>query len=110
MRTFRRVCDKLDPLSMPAKMRRAAPAREDQVNCEYQRATRVVERLLRAQGGRPETGHPPAGKDRRDERKYRDEFSTEHVPEERMEYRDSVPMDRRPTLLVADVLGAEQQA
>jgi hypothetical protein len=46
MRTFRRVCDELDLSSMPAQMRRAACAREDRVNHEYQRATRVVERLL----------------------------------------------------------------
>ncbi len=46
---------------------------------------------------------------RREERKYQDEFNTEHMPEERMEYEDSVPMDRRPTLPVADVLGAERQ-
>jgi hypothetical protein len=97
MRTFRRVCDELDLSSMPAKMRRAARAREDRVNHEYQRATRVVERLLRAHGGRPETGHPPAESGCQDERKYRDEFNIEHVPEERMEYEDSVPMDRRPT-------------
>jgi hypothetical protein len=31
------------------------------------------------------------------------------MPEERVEYEDSVPMDRRPTLPVADVLGAERQ-
>jgi hypothetical protein len=94
---------------MPAEMHRAARAREDQVNHEYQRATRVVESLLRGHGGRPETGHPPAGNGRRDERKYRDEFNTEHKLEERMEYEDSVPMDMQPTLPVADVLGAERQ-
>ncbi len=32
-----------------------------------------------------------------------------HVPEGKMEYEDSVPMDRRPTLLVTDVLGAKRQ-
>jgi hypothetical protein len=109
MRTFRRVCDELDLSSMPAKMRRAARAREDRINHEYQRATRVVERLLQAHGGRPETGHLLAGNGRRDERKYRDEFNIKHVPEERMEYEDSVPIYRRPTLPIADVLGAEQQ-
>jgi hypothetical protein len=51
MRTFRRVCDELELSSMPAKMRRAARAREDRINHEYQWATRVVERLLRAHGG-----------------------------------------------------------
>jgi hypothetical protein len=54
-------------------------------------------------------GHPRAGNSRRDEGKYQDKFNTEHMPEERMEYEDSVPMDRRPTLPVADVLGAKQQ-
>jgi hypothetical protein len=109
MRTFRRVCDELDLSSMPAKMRRAARARQERVNHEYQRATRVVERLLRAHEGRPEARHPPAGSGHRDERKYGDEFNTERMPEERMEYEDSVPMDRQPTLPVADVLGAEGQ-
>jgi hypothetical protein len=52
---------------------------------------------------------PPAGSGRQDEQKYRDEFNAEHMPEERVEYEDSVPMDRRPTLPVADVLGAERQ-
>jgi hypothetical protein len=46
MRTFRRVCDELNLSSMLAKIRRAARARADRVNHEYQRATRVVERLL----------------------------------------------------------------
>ncbi len=48
MRTFRRVCGEVDTASMPAKMRRMARVRLDQVNSEYQRATRVVERLLQA--------------------------------------------------------------
>ncbi len=51
MRTFRRICNEIDTASMSAKMRRAARARLDQVNSEYQRATRVVERLLQAHGG-----------------------------------------------------------
>jgi hypothetical protein len=75
MRTFRRVCDELDLSSMPAKMRRVACAREDRINLEYQRDTRVVERLLQAHGGRPETGHLPAGNGCRDEQKCRDEFN-----------------------------------
>jgi hypothetical protein len=96
MRTFRRVCDELDFESMPAKMRRMARARQERVNHEYQRATRVVERLLQAHGGRQEDRCPPAGSGRWDERKYRDEFNIEHVPEQRMEYE-------------ADVLSAERQ-
>ncbi|MFN9905358.1 MAG: hypothetical protein ACK56F_04430, partial [bacterium] len=51
MRTFRRICNEIDTASMSAKMRRAARARLDQVNSEYQRATRVVERLLQAHEG-----------------------------------------------------------
>ncbi len=66
MRTFQRVCDELDLSSLPAKMRRMAHARRERVNHEYQRATRVVERLLQAHGGRPEERHPPAGSSRRD--------------------------------------------
>jgi hypothetical protein len=46
MRTFRRVCNELDLTSMPAKMPRMARARQERVNHEYQRATRVVERLF----------------------------------------------------------------
>jgi hypothetical protein len=42
MRTFQRICDEVDLSDMPAKMRRAARAREDRVNHEYQRAARVV--------------------------------------------------------------------
>jgi hypothetical protein len=109
MRTFRRVCDKLDLASMPAKMRRMARARQERVNHKYQRATRVVERLLQVHRGQQEERRPPAGSGRRDGRKYRDEFNIEHVPEQRMEYEDSVPMERRLTLPVADVLSAEQQ-
>jgi hypothetical protein len=52
MRAFRRICNEVDTASMPAKMRRAARARLDRVNSEYQRATRVVERLLQAHGER----------------------------------------------------------
>jgi hypothetical protein len=51
MRTFRRVYDEVDVVGMPAKMRRMARARLDRVNNEYQRAARVVERLLQANGG-----------------------------------------------------------
>ena len=40
MRTFRRICNEVDTASMSAKMRRTARARLDQVNSEYQRATR----------------------------------------------------------------------
>jgi hypothetical protein len=58
MRTFRRVCGEVDTASMPAKMRRMARARLDRVNSEYQRATRVVERLLQAHGGQQEERRP----------------------------------------------------
>jgi hypothetical protein len=106
MRTFQWICDELDLSDMAAKMRKAARARGDQVNHEHQRAARVVERLLRAHRGRPETGHPTARDGRQDERKHLGEFNTEHTSEGRMEYEDSVPMDRRPTLPVADIPGA----
>jgi hypothetical protein len=108
MKTFQRVCDELDLASMPAKMRRMARARQERVNQEYQRATRVVERL-QAHGGRQEERRPPAWSGLRDEWKYRDEFNIEHVPKQSMEYEDSIPMERRPTLSVADVLCAERQ-
>ena len=94
---------------MPAKMRRVARARLYRVNHEYQRATRVVERLLQAHGGRQEERRPPAGGGHRDERKYRDDFSTGHAPDQRMEYEDSTPMEWRPTLPVTEILAAERQ-
>jgi hypothetical protein len=109
MRTFRRVCDEIDIAGMPAKMHRIARARQDRVNHEYQRATRIVERLLQAHGGRQEEKRPPAGGGHRDERKYRDEFGAGHASEQRMEYEDSVPIERRPTLPVTEILAAERQ-
>jgi hypothetical protein len=94
MRTFRRICNELDPSSLPAKMRRVAQLREDRVNYEYQRATRVVGRILQAHESRPrETGRLAAGGGRRDERDCLDEFHAEYAPEGRMEYEESIPMD-----------------
>jgi hypothetical protein len=102
MRTFRRVCDKHDL----SKCRPRCAGHLVPVRTESTTSISGPQGSGRAHGGRPETGHPPAGNGRRDERKYRDEFNTEHMPEERIEYEDSVPMDRRPTLPVADVPGA----
>jgi len=90
MRTFRRVCSEVDTASMPAKMRRMARASLDRVNSEYQRATRVVERLLQAHGGRQEERRPPAGGGYREEQKHRDDFCVGRAPDPRMEYEDSV--------------------
>ncbi len=109
MRTFRRACGEVDTASMPAKMRRMASARLDRVNSEYQRATRVMERLLQAHGGRQEERRPPAGGGYREEQKYRDDFGAGRAPEPRMEYEDSIPMERRPTLPVTEILAAERQ-
>jgi hypothetical protein len=109
MRTFRRVYDEIHIASMPAKMRRVARARLDRVNHEYQRATRVVERLLQAHGGRQEERRPPAGGGHREERKYRDDFGAGRASDQRMEYEDSTPMERRPTLPVTEILAAERQ-
>ncbi len=109
MRTFRRVCDKLDIMSMPAKMRRIAHARQDRVNHEYQWATRVVERLHQEHGGRQEERRPPAGGGHRDERKYRDEFGAGHASEQRTEYDDFIAIERRTTLPVTEILAAERQ-
>jgi hypothetical protein len=109
MRTFRRVCGEVDTASMPAKMRRMARARLDRVNNEYQRATRVVERLLQAHGGRQEERRPPAGGGYREEQKHRDDFCVGRAPDPRMEYEDSIPMERRPTLPVTEILAAERQ-
>ena len=109
MRTFRRVYDEIHIASMPVKMRRVARARLDRVNHEYQRATRVVTRLLQAHGGRQEERHPPAGGGHREEQKYRDDFGAGRAPDPRMEYEDSIPMERRPTLPVTEILAAERQ-
>ncbi len=96
MRTFRRICNEVDTASMSAKMRRTARARLDQVNSEYQRATRVVERLLQAHGG-----------EYRGEQKRRKDFRAGRAPDLKCE--DSVPMERRPTLPVNEVLEAERR-
>ena len=98
MRTFRRICNEIDTASMSAKMRRAARARVDQVNSEYQRATRVVERLLQAHGG-----------EYRGEQKRRDNFRAGRAPDARTECEDPVPLERRPTLPVNEILAAERR-
>ena len=99
MRTFRRICNEVDTASMSAKMRRTARARLDQVNSEYQRATRVVERLQQAHGG-----------EYREEQKRRDNFRAGRAPDSRMECEDSIPMERRPTLPVSEILEAKARA
>ncbi len=86
-----------------------ARARLDRVNSEYQRATRVVERLLQAHGGRQEERRPPAGGGYREEQKYRDNFCVGRAPDPRMECEDSIPMERRPTLPVTEILAAKRQ-
>jgi hypothetical protein len=101
MRTFRRACDEFDIMSLPAKARKVARARQDRVNHGCQRATRVVDRFLQAHVGHQEERRPLAGGGLREERKYGDDFSAGHTPEQRMEYEDSVPIERRPTLPVA---------
>ncbi len=107
IRTFRRVYGEVDTASMPAKMHRVACARLDRVNNEYQRATRVVERLLQAHGGREEERRPPAGGGHREEQKYRDDFGAGRAPDPRMDYEDSIPMERQPILPVTEILAAE---
>jgi hypothetical protein len=97
MRTFRRICNEVDTVSMPAKMRRMARARLDRVNSEYQRATRVVERLLQAHA----SGY-------REEQKRRDDFRAGRAPDSRTECEDSIPMERRSTLPVNEILAAER--
>jgi len=98
MRTFRRICNEVDTASMSAKMRRTARARLDQVNGEYQRATRVVERLLQAHGG-----------EYREEQKRRDNSRAGRAPDSRTECEDSIPMERRSTLPVNEILAAERR-
>ena len=109
MRTFRRVCGEVDTASMPAKMRRMARARLDRVNSEYQRATRVVERLLQAHGQRHGERRPPAGGGYREEQKRRDDFCSGRTPDSRMECEDSIPMEGRSTLPVNEILASERR-
>ncbi len=68
-----------------------------------------MERLLQAHGGRQEERRPPAGGGYREEQKYRDDFGAGRAPDPRMEYEDSIPMERRPTLPVTEILAAERQ-
>ena len=68
-----------------------------------------MERLLQAHGGRQEERCPPAGGGHREERKYRDDFGAGRTPDQRMEYEDSVPMERWPTLPVTEILTRERQ-
>ncbi len=82
--------------SMPAKMHRMARARLDRVNSEYQRATRVVERLLKAHGERHGERRPPAGGGYREGQKRRDDSCGRHAPGSRMECEDSIPSGGRP--------------
>jgi hypothetical protein len=76
---------------MPAKMRRMARARLDRVNSEYQRATRVVERLLQSHGGRQEERRPPTGGGYREEQKYRDDFGAGRAPDRGWSMRTPFP-------------------
>jgi hypothetical protein len=109
MRAFRRICNEVDTASMPAKMRRMARARLDRVNNEYQRATRVVGRLLQAHGGRQGEWRPPAGGGYREEQKRRDDFCSRRASDSRMECEDSIPMERRSTLPVNEILASERR-
>ncbi len=109
MRAFRRICNEVDTASMPAKMRRIARARLDRVNSEYQRATRVVEKLLQAHGERHGERRPPAGGGYREEQKRRDDLCSGCTPDPRMECEDSIPMERRSTLPVNEILASERR-
>jgi hypothetical protein len=109
MRAFRRICNEVDTASMPAKMRRMARSRLDRVNSEYQRATRAMERLLQAHGERHGERRPPAGGGYREEQKRRDDFCSGRTTDSRMECEDSIPMERRSTLPVNEVLASERR-
>jgi hypothetical protein len=64
---------------------------------------------FRLRGGRQEERRPPAGGGHREERRYRDYFGAGRASDQRMEYEDSIPMERRPTLPVMEILAAERQ-
>jgi hypothetical protein len=106
MRAFRINNSKLVPSKMSAKMQRAARLREDRVNQEFHRATRIANRTLQAHKGRPrEAGGPAASQGHLGELECRDKFLAGHAPAEELEYGESIPMDRWPTLRVANILG-----
>jgi hypothetical protein len=106
MRAFRRINGELEP----AKMRRAARLREDRVDQGFHRATRIVGRILQAHEGRlREDGGPTAGRGHHGNLECPDEFLASHEPTEDSDNRESsIPMDRRPTLRVAEILGASR--
>jgi hypothetical protein len=68
-----------------------------------------VERLLQAHGGRQEERLPPAGGGYREEQKHRDDLCNGRAPDSRMECEDSIPMERRSTLPVNEILASERQ-
>jgi hypothetical protein len=65
--------------------------------------------ILQVHGGRQEERRPPAGGGYREERKHRDDFGAGRAVEQRMEYEDSIPIERPPTLPVTEILAAERQ-
>ncbi len=67
---------------------------------------RVVSRILQVHKGmQRETGRPAAGQGRREEMECPDEFVADYEPAGVPEYGESVPIDRRPTLRVVELLG-----
>ncbi len=69
-----------------------------QVNSEHQRATRVVERLLQAHGS-----------EYREKQKRRDNFRASRAPDSSTECEDSIPMERRSTSPVSEILATKRQ-
>ncbi len=67
-----------------------------------------VKRLLQAHGGRQGERRPPAGGGYREEQKRRDNLCSGLAPDSRMECEDSIPMKRRSTLPVNEILAAER--
>jgi hypothetical protein len=95
MRTFRRVCGEVDTASMPAKMRRMAPAGHKS-HGEASAGTR------RTAGGTAPAGRRwlPRGPEALGR------LLRSGALDPRMEYEDSIPMERRPTLPVTEILAA----
>jgi hypothetical protein len=107
MRAFCTICGELKPSEMPSKMRRAAWLRKERVNQEFHRATRIVDRILRAHNCRPgEASRTRVSRNQYNDAGCRDEFMGDRELTAEVACEEcSIPMDRRPTLRVSEILG-----
>jgi hypothetical protein len=103
MRTFQRVCGEPRCAGWPAR-----GLTESTVSISGPQGS-WRDFCGRTSGGRQEERRP-AGGGYREEQKYRDDFGAGRAADHpRMEYEVSIPMERRPTLPVTEILAAERQ-